>query len=355
MEAFLVTGGAGFVGSNLSIGLKREWPRARVIALDNLKRRGAELNLPRLRDHDVEFVHGDIRSPEDLASTGPLDVIVECSAEPSVLAGYGDSPQYVVNTNLGGCVNCLELARATKAALIFLSTSRVYPMRALNAIAYHEGETRFELEETQSIPGISKNGISEAFPLEGTRSLYGATKLCSELLIQEYGEMYGLNAVINRCGVIAGPWQMGKADQGVAALWMARHVFGGNLAYIGYGGTGKQVRDFLHVDDLLRLVTLEIQKIEAFAGSVFNAGGGRKRSASLQELTHVCAEVSGNRIEIASEPENRVADVPIYITDNGAITQTTGWKPEKDLSAILCDTYQWMTEYKEQLRSILAG
>jgi CDP-paratose 2-epimerase len=228
-------------------------------------------------------------------------------------------------------------------------------MRALNAIAYHEGKTRFELEETQSIPGISENGISEAFPLEGTRSLYGTTKLCSELLIQEYGEMYGLNTVINRCGVIAGPWQMGKADQGVAALWMARHLFGGNLAYIGYGGAGKQVRDFLHVDDLAGLVTLEIQKIEALTGSVFNAGGGRKRSASLQELTNACAEISGNRIEIASKSENRAADVPIYITDNDAITQTTGWKPEKDLSDILRDTYQWMTEYKEQLRSILAG
>src|SRR5262245_43805681 len=107
MKTYLITGGAGFVGSNLAIRFKHDQgDKSRVVALDNLKRRGSELNLPRLRQAGVEFIHGDIRQIEDLKSVGPVNVMLECSAEPSVLAGYSDSPQYVVQTNLLGTINC---------------------------------------------------------------------------------------------------------------------------------------------------------------------------------------------------------------------------------------------------------
>jgi hypothetical protein len=182
-----------------------------------LRRRGSEATLPRLRAQGVEFAHCDIRNPEDLRLDGytedrPIDLLLECSAEPSVLAGYGEVPDYVINTNLVGTINCLELARRHHADVIFLSTSRVYPIKTLNQIATVEGETRFELAPAQQLPGVSARGIAEDFPLEGARSLYGATKLCSELLMQEYGAMYGLRCIINRCGVLTGPWQMGKVD-----------------------------------------------------------------------------------------------------------------------------------------------
>src|SRR4051794_21077618 len=218
-RALLITGGAGFVGSNLAIWFKERYPDLQVTALDNLRRRGSETNLPRLREHGIEFIHGDIRNPEDLRFDGrKIDLILECSAEPSVLAGFGEAPDYVINTNLVGTINCLELARRSGADLVFLSTSRVYPVSTLNSVATEEGETRFTLDARQALPGVSEHGIAEDFPLEGARSLYGATKLCSELLIQEYGAMYGLRFIINRCGVITGPWQMGKVDQGVFAL-----------------------------------------------------------------------------------------------------------------------------------------
>ena len=127
----LVTGGAGFVGSNLASFFKRDRPDATVVAFDNLRRRGSELALPRLRAAGVEFRHGDVRNAEDLAEAGDFDLMIECSAEPSVHAGYGASPAYVINTNLTGTINCLEAVRRCGAALVFLSTSRVYPIAGL--------------------------------------------------------------------------------------------------------------------------------------------------------------------------------------------------------------------------------
>src|SRR5580692_11896186 len=141
----LVTGGAGFIGASVALGLAIRHPDWELTALDNLRRRGAELNLPRLREADVNFVHGDVRSRADLLAIGEVDALVECSAEPSALAGVGDSPDYVVQANLVGAYNCLELARERGAYLVFLSSSRVYPVQALSDLALTETDTRFEL------------------------------------------------------------------------------------------------------------------------------------------------------------------------------------------------------------------
>src|ERR1700694_334857 len=165
-RSVLVTGGAGFVGSNLALWLKRHDPDAHITAADNLRRRGSEVNLPRLRAAGIEFLHCDIRNREDLPLDGrndkrPIDLLIDCSAEPSVLAGYGESPDYVINTNLVGTINCLELVRRSGADLIFLSTSRVYPMGALNGIATEEAESRIVLKPEQTLAGVSTQGIGE--------------------------------------------------------------------------------------------------------------------------------------------------------------------------------------------------
>jgi CDP-paratose 2-epimerase len=348
----LVTGGAGFVGSTLALHLKRHDVARRVVALDNLRRRGSELNVPRLRACGVEFVHGDIRCPEDL-DVAETDLLLECSAEPSVLAGYDSSPGYLLNTNLGGTLNLLEHCRRRGAAMLFLSTSRVYPMAALAAIRLEETATRFEIAPAQTLPGISARGVSEEFPLAGARSLYGATKLASELFIEEYAYAYGLRAVVDRCGVLAGPWQMGKVDQGFVALWLARHLFEGRLSYIGFGGTGKQVRDVLHVDDLCDLVTRQIARLEDVAGQVFNVGGGRRVSVSLCELTELCRRVTGKTIAIDPVAATRTADVPLYVTDTAKVEAALGWSPTRDLERIVVDTHDWMRAHAASLRSIL--
>ncbi len=123
------------------------------------------------------------------------------------------------------------------------------------------------------------------------------------MIINEYGDAYGLRTLINRCGVLTGPWQMGKVDQGVFALWVANHYFQKSLKYIGYGGTGKQVRDFLHVADLLDLIDIQIANLEQFKGQTFNVGGGQDFSLSLYETTKLCQEITGNSIMIEAVPK----------------------------------------------------
>jgi CDP-paratose 2-epimerase len=350
----LITGGAGFVGSNLALKLKGKYPESEIAALDNLKRRGSELNLPRLKSAGINFFHGDIRNKEDFEQIEKVDLILECSAEPSVLAGIYSSPEYVINTNLSGTINCLEFSRVRKADFLFFSTSRVYPVNPVNNLEYIEEENRFNLAERQNTPGVSKVGISENFPLEGARSFYGTTKLASELLIQEYTYAYGLNAIVNRCSVITGPWQMGKVDQGVFVLWIARHIFGGKLSYIGYGGEGKQVRDFIHIDDIFDILDIQLNDFEKFSGKTHNIGGGLENSVSLKELTMLCEKVTGKKIKIESISEDRPADMKLYVTDNSKIEKITGWKPKRNIEQITKDVAKWIEENKEQLRPILS-
>jgi len=350
----LILGGAGFVGSSLAIGLKTLYPNWQITCLDNLKRRGSELNLSRFKQHHIEFMHGDIRSASDLdPQVLNVDTIIDCSAEPSVLAGFS-SPQYVLQTNLVGTINVLELARQTKARMLFLSTSRVYPVEPLKSISTIELDTRLQLSPDQLISGISDHGVAEDFTLKGYRTLYGATKLASELLIEEYRNAYNLQAIINRCGVLTGPWQMGKVDQGVFVLWVAAHYFGKPLSYIGYGGKGKQVRDLLHIDDLLNLVKYQLENFSVLEGEVLNVGGGKENSLSLLETTQLCEQITGKTIPIKSIAEERQGDVPIFITDSSQIIEKTGWKPKIAPQQTLEDIYHWIRDNEEILKPILS-
>jgi CDP-paratose 2-epimerase len=351
----LVTGGAGFVGSNLCLALKKNDTSTSVTALDNLHRRGSELNLNRLRAAGVDFLHGDIRSPEDLALAQPPDLIVECSAEPSAQAGYAGSPEYLMRTNLVGCLNCLELARRAKADFLFVSTSRVYPYQLLNQLEFVEEKSRFSLATGQSVPGSSAAGVSESFPLEGPRSLYGVTKLAAELMVEEYADAYGFRFLIHRCGMLTGPGQMGKSDQGVIALWMAAHYFRYPLSYIGFGGSGKQVRDFLHIHDFCDLILAQLQNFEQYQGNTFNVGGGAACSLSLLECTKLCQEVTGNSIPISSCAGNRPADVRIYISDIGKLQRFSGWRPKMTKEAVLTDIFQWIRAEEAALKPLLSG
>lgn len=353
MTRILVTGGAGFVGSALALGLAQRASDAQVIALDNLKRRGSELALSRLARGGVEFIHGDVRCPEDLEAVGDIDVLVECSAEPSVQAGYGEDPRYLIHTNLNGTQNCLEHARRCGATVIFLSTSRVYPIAALRDLPLTEDTTRLTLREGASGPGWSMQGIASDFSLAGSRSLYGATKLSAEHLIEEYASLYDLPTVIDRCGVIAGPWQMGRVDQGFVSLWASRHLFGGALAYCGFGGLGLQVRDMLHVEDLCELIAIQMKSPKVFSDRAWNVGGGLECSVSLRELTTLCERLSGEQLQLASVVETHPSDVPWYITDAAMIRERSGWTPRRSVEQILDDIFRWLVDHRAQLRGIL--
>lgn len=355
MKRIIVTGGAGFVGSSLALALKRDGRAAEVAALDNLKRRGSELALDRLRAGGVDFIHGDIRDPEDLEAAGGCDLLLDCSAEPSVHAGYGSGPAYLVNTNLLGTVNCLEHARRHGAAVAFVSTSRVYPIAALRTLPLEPAGDRLILADGANGPGWSAAGIAEDFPLAGARSLYGATKLASEMLVEEYRAAYGLRTLVHRCGVLAGPWQMGKVDQGFMALWAARHLFGGPLAYMGFGGRGLQVRDVLHVDDLYDLLALQLADLDRWSGSLFNVGGGAANAVSLRELTALCERETGRRVEMGAVPETRDADIPWYVTDNARVTAATGWTPGRSVPELLAETCRWLADHRDRLEPLFTA
>jgi CDP-paratose 2-epimerase len=350
----IITGGAGFVGSSLCISLKNKYPSYSIVAFDNLKRRGAEINMKELLAYDIEFVHGDIRNKEDLDALASFDILVDASAEPSVLAGINTDPSYVINNNLNGSIHCFNACLKNKAKLIFLSTSRVYPIDRIENAEFVEEATRFSFAKTQKEAGISLHGISEDLNLSGHRSFYGTTKLASEFFIQEYAAFYGLQAAITRFGVIAGPRQMGKTDQGVATLWMAKHFWQQPLKYIGYGGLGKQVRDILHIEDLIDLIDMQIHAIEKFNGKIFNAGGGNNNSISLLEMTSLCEKITGNRIIIEREIQNRPADLRIFITDNSKIEKEMGWSPKLSLEDIFRDTFTWIYKNEHKLKNLLS-
>lgn len=355
MTRILVTGGAGFVGANLAVRLRERHPDWDVLALDNLKRRGSELNLPRLAGAGVEFVHGDVRERADLFGLPALDALVECSAEPSALSGREGPADYAVRSNLLGAWHCIELAARDDAQLVFLSSSRVYPFTGLRTLALDEGETRFELRDEQPLPGASGRGISEDFRLDGARTLYGATKLAAELLVAEYREARGLRAVIDRCGVIAGPWQMGRVDQGVFSYWMLAHVFEQPLSYLGYGGSGRQVRDLLHVDELAELIDEQLTDPEAWDGSTLNVGGGREVSLSLGETTDLCREISGNETRLGPAGEERPGDVPLYLSDCAKLFERTDWRPRRSARQVLEDIHEWIVGAEAEIRSALEG
>ena len=351
-RSIVVTGGAGFVGCHLALALKRERPAAAVTAFDNLRRRGSELARDRLEAAGVRFRHGDVRMADDIADLGAFDLLLDCAAEPSVHAGQDGGAAYLIDTNLVGTARCLEAARRHSADVVFLSTSRVYPIARLRGLPLRQAGDRLDIPEGEGGPGWSAAGIDTRFPLDGPRSLYGATKLASELLVTEYAATFGLRTVINRCGVITGPWQMGKVDQGFFVLWAARHIYGGPLAYHGFGGGGHQVRDILDIADLQALVDRQLAALDHLSGRTFNVGGGRARSISLRELTGACGALTGKSVAISRVEETATADVPWYVTDNTDVTAAVGWQPQRSVAETLEDVCRWLKDHRHALEPI---
>ena len=343
------------MGSSLALHLQARLEGVGIVCADNLKRRGSELNRQRIESAGIGFVHLDVRSAADFDDlVGPFDAVIDACAEPSVLAGLDRPSTYVIDTNLMGTVHALNAAHRWGAQFIFLSTSRVYSIEALCRLALTQEDRRFGIAASQSEPGITSRGIAEGFPVEGYRSLYGTTKLASELIVAEYAQFYGLPTTVLRCGVLAGPWQMGRVDQGFVVLWLARHLYGGRLSYIGYGGSGHQVRDVLHIDDLAELIERVVREPARFRGQTFNVGGGLANSVSLCELTDRVAQVCGTAIEIGHEAQARAADIPLYISDTARLEAGCGWKPRKTVDDILTDTHRWIVSHHDLLRPILA-
>ena len=356
----LITGVCGFVGCKIAKFLKTASPQqCDVYGMDNFSRRGSETNIEQLRRLGIPFVCGDLRLRSDLDALPTVDWVVDCAANPSVLSGLpghgGCSANQLVEHNLFGSLNILEYCRSRMAGLILLSSSRVYSVEKLSGIHLQETRTRLEAVWPQpvEIQGLTKEGVDESFPTCAPISLYGATKLSSEIMALEYATAFGFPLWINRCGVIAGPGQFGKMDQGIFAYWVYSIMLKRNLGYIGYGGTGKQVRDCVKADDVARLVLKQIRKPSKKAPKIINVGGGIAGSLSLLETTMICEDFFGRKARISGTPRNRSYDIPYYVTDNRLAGKIWGWKPESSAEQIILELCRWAGKNKDFIEQVL--
>jgi CDP-paratose 2-epimerase len=339
----LITGICGFTGSTLARELAKEGNE--VCGLDNFLREGSRGNVEPLRKLGIRVEEGDIRNEADLAKMPKVDWVLDCAAEPSVLAGIGGGmgSYELMDHNLIGTIRVLELCKKIQAGLVLMSTSRVYSVAKLAAVKVEQkGDRRWEIVGRgdaggqRSVVGISEKGISESFSTEPPLSLYGTSKRCAELLALEYGEAFGFPVWINRCGVLAGKGQFGKADQGIFSYWIQSWRENRPLRYIGFEGTGAQVRDCLHPVDLVPVLKkqmetdrlrlrLRLRDDESVDLRICNFGGGVGNSCSLRQLSEWCEKRFGPR-KVESDPKPRPYDLPWVVMDSSRAEKMWGWK-----------------------------
>jgi CDP-paratose 2-epimerase len=333
----LVSGVCGFVGSNLAHGFLEHDPALELIGLDNLSRAGNYLNVEPLRERGVKVVHADVRAPSDLESIGKIDWIIDAAANPSVLAGIDGmtTSRQLVEHNLYGTINLLELAKRHGAGFILLSTSRVYSVKSLAEMPVVLNDAKFAPDSKRTLPqGVSDHGVAEDFLTTPPLSLYGSSKLASECMALEYGETFDFPVWINRCGVLAGAGQFGRADQGIFSFWINAYRKRAPLQYIGFDGAGHQTRDCFHPRDLLSALQKQLNGGQGDIPRIVNFGGGTQNSMSLIQLSKWCAERFGTH-QVTSNPKPRPFDVPWLVMDSRLAKKTWGWTPSHSLEQIL--------------------
>ncbi|OAI43299.1 CDP-tyvelose epimerase [Verrucomicrobia bacterium SCGC AG-212-E04] len=350
----LITGICGFVGSTIARELREQYSTAEIVGLDNLVRAGSETNRMSLATGGARVYHGDIRLASDVDSLPVVDWVVDASANPSVLAGTDgkSSPRQVVEHNLLGTLNLLEYCRRNRAGFVMLSTSRVYSIRALSQLPILTEGNRFVLAANATLPaGVNARGLTESFSTEAPVSLYGATKLASEQLALEYRDAFEVPVWINRCGVLAGAGQFGRADQGIIAYWINAWIRGVPLTYLGFGGKGEQVRDALHPRDLVSLLLRQMDPATKFGADespVFNLAGGLKNAFSLASLSEWCSARYGPR-PVLADPTIRRFDIPWLVLDAARASLTWDWPVKTSLESIFLETAQHAEVHPEWL------
>ncbi len=334
----LLTGVCGFVGSTLARALLESMEGLAITGVDNLIRPGSELNRRELGRLGVKLFHGDLRCQSDLDALPAADWVIDCAANPSVLAGADGktSSRQLMEHNLIGTVNLLEWCKAVCAGFIMLSTSRVYAIAPLAALPVNVVDHAFRIASSKDLPGgVSSQGIAETFSTQPPLSFYGASKLASEVLALEYGSAGGLPVWLNRCGVLAGAGQFGRADQGIFAYWVNCHLRREPLRYIGFDGQGHQVRDCLHPRDLVPLLRKQIAAgADPKMPRVVNVSGGTASAMSLRQLTAWCDDRFGSH-PVGSDPRPRPFDLPWVVLDSGHAREAWDWAPQTPTEQIL--------------------
>lgn len=336
----MITGICGFVGSEIATDLHGRGlgDKVEILGIDNLSRKGSWRNRDRLSQLGIQVTHGDIRSSADVESIGDVDWVIDAAANPSVMAGVDgkSSSRQLVDYNLGGTINLLEFCKARSAGFILLSTSRVYSIEPLAALEVTRLNQAYEPSGDSVPSGLSSNGITESFGTQAPVSLYGATKLASEQLALEYGYTFDFPVLVNRCGVMAGAGQFGKADQGIFSFWLHSWREQKPLKYIGFDGQGHQVRDCLHPRDLSDLLSLQMKCPDRQYPGIINVSGGKASAMSLAQLSDWCTARWGSN-PVAQDRNPRKFDLPWVVLDHSLATETWGWSPKMTSSDILSE------------------
>jgi CDP-paratose 2-epimerase len=350
----LITGICGFVGSVIARALQDERCAGEpltIFGVDNFSRPGSELNRLMLKRRGIPFYHGDLRMAPDLDELPDFDWVIDAAANPSVLAGVDGrtSSRQILDYNLASTINILELCKRRKAGLILLSTSRVYSIPALAGLPILEKDGAFMLDSSKPLPpGISPQGVTEEFSTTPPLSLYGVSKLTSEFLALEYAQTFGFPVWINRCGLLAGAGQFGRADQGIISFWINAYLRRRPLKYIGFGGHGYQSRDVLHPRDLVPLLLKQFDCSSQPENRIFNFGGGPANVFSLLQLSRWCAERFG-KCKIATDLAPRPFDIPWMVMDSSRANQFLDWRPQTKLADILDEIARHAQEREDWL------
>ncbi len=337
MRRALITGGAGFIGSNLAHHLLTRGEE--VIIYDNLARPGTEKNIAWLQSNHGEafkLILGDVRDAQKLKKVVEgAEVIYHLAAQVAVTTSVLN-PREDFEVNALGTLNLLEAARNSpkKPALLFTSTNKVYG--GLEGVEVVEGETRYRFA---TLP----QGVAESYPLD-FHSPYGCSKGAADQYVRDYARIYGLRTVVFRMSCIYGPRQFGNEDQG----WLAHFVISSFLGRpITIYGDGKQVRDLLYIDDLLRAFDLAVEGIDAAAGQIYNIGGGKENALSVwMEFREILEELLGRPVEAAFGPW-RTGDQKVYISDIGKAERDLGWRPEVGVREGVKRLLDWVVENRE--------
>lgn len=328
----LITGGAGFIGTNLALALlAKGW---QVIVYDNLSRVGTKHNLTELKKRGkgkLEVAVADIRDLPKLKKEVGVEVIFHLAAQTAVTTSIVN-PVEDFEVNALGSLNVLEAARTKnpQAIIIYSSTNKVYG--SLEDLGYTSDSLKYGFKDYP-------RGVGEEFPLD-FHSPYGCSKGAADSYFKDYARIYDLNTVVFRQSCIYGPWQLGLEDQGWVAHLGAKAILGQGIKIFG---DGKQVRDLLYVDDLIEAYLLAIKNIKKVKGEVFNIGGGSENALSVLEYVKYLERKTDKKIPLKYF-DARTGDQKVFISDNSKLEEMVGWKPSTSFPEGLFKMLNWTAQ-----------
>lgn len=341
----LITGGAGLVGSAAAEHFAARKGN-RVIVLDNLcrsrlfgcRRRSVEFNWEYLRRFpNVRRIKADIRDRDAVRRVlrGGVDAVIHAAGQPGVPSSVR-MPEEDFSANAAGTLALLEAVKrySPRAGLIFCSTNKVYGENA-DAVPLRRRVSRYVYRD-------NRKGIKETMPVDNTgHTPYGASKLCADIYVQEYGRLYGLKTAVFRMSCIYGIRQFGFEEQGWVAWFAAAALLGRTVTIYG---DGRQVRDLLYVSDLAKAFDNCLRgRPCCMRGEVYNIGGGKNNTLSLMEMLQKLEVLSGRPVKRRFAPW-RQSDQKIYISDTSKAGRMLGWKPRVGVDEGIAKLFKWTRE-----------